>query len=289
MIGLRRIPEKLRRGREEIQLKYRYISDSHVHTDCSRDANDPAMMMCETAARLGLYALTLTDHCECNVYRSESYDKSIRQSYFETHKAAAVFQRRLRVHTGVEIGQPVQDLSAAEDALDSCKFDFVLASVHNVKDMDDFYSLDYGKVNVADALHRYFSEIMETIAWGRFDSLAHLTYPWRYITGEHGIPIGGANYEEEIDAVLEALIKSHKALEINTSGLRQKLGKTLPDLPVLRRYHEMGGRLITIGSDAHRWADVGGGVEEGLFLLHKAGFSHFTVYVQHEPQFLPIE
>jgi histidinol-phosphatase (PHP family) len=46
-------------------MKFRYVADSHVHTDCSRDAADPAMMMCESAARLGLYALTITDHFRC--------------------------------------------------------------------------------------------------------------------------------------------------------------------------------------------------------------------------------
>lgn len=270
-------------------MKYRYISDSHVHSDCSRDGADPTMMMCESAARLGLYALTMTDHCECNVYAAEAYDRSIRQSYFEARKAAAVFQDRLRIYAGMELGQPMQDLSAAEDALDACDFDFVLASVHNVKNMKDFFELDYTAVSVSEALKRYFDEIMEMISWGRFDALSHLTYPWRYIVGEHGIPIRDADYSDRIDAVLRALIRGHKALELNTSGLRQKLGKTLPDLPVLQRYRELGGRLVTVGSDSHRWADVGGGIEEGLCLLRQAKFTHFCVYSHHEPVYLPIE
>ncbi len=270
-------------------MKYRYISDSHVHSDCSRDGSDPTMMMCESAARLGFYALTLTDHCECNAYVSEAYDRSIRQSYFEARKASAVFRERLHVYAGVEIGQPVQNLAAAEDALDSCDFDFTLASVHNVKDMEDFFELDYSKITLSDALSRYFNEILEMIAWGRFDSLSHLTYPWRYIVGERGMVIQENKYQDKIDEVLKLLIKNHRALEVNTSGLRQKLGKTMPDLPVLQRYRELGGKLVTIGSDAHRWADVGGGVEQGLSLLRRAGFSHFTIYVKHQPQFLPIE
>ena len=89
--------------------------------------------------------------------------------------------------------------------------------------------------------------------------------------------------------MLKALIEKHKSLEVNTSGLRQKLGKTMPDSPILSRYFELGGKLITIGSDAHRWADVGGGVEQGLSMLQKIGFHHFTIYVHHEPVFLPIE
>lgn len=270
-------------------MKYRYISDSHMHSDCSRDGTDPTMMMCESAARLGLYAMTMTDHCECNAYRSEGYDRSIRQSFFEARKASAVFHDRLHVYAGVEIGQPMQDLTAAEDVLNACEFDFALASVHNVKDLPDFCDLDYSAVSVQDALNRYFDEMMEMIEWGRFDSLSHLTYPWRYIAGEHGIAIRDEDFSGRIDAVLKLLVKKHKALELNTSGLRQKLGKTMPDEPVLRRYRDLGGKLITIGSDAHRWADVGAGIEQGLSLLHKAGFTHFTIFIKHQPKFLPIE
>lgn len=270
-------------------MKYRYISDSHVHSDCSRDANDPTMMMCESAARLGFYALTMTDHCECNAYVSEAYDRSIRQSYFEARKASAVFNSRLHVYAGVEIGQPMQDKAAAEDLLDACDFDFALASVHNTKNHADFYDMDYDHVDINDELNRYFDEMLEMIEWGKFDSLAHLTYPWRYIVGEHNIAIDDELYTDKIDEVLKALIQKRKALEINTSGLRQKLGSTMPGLALLKQYWELGGKLITIGSDAHRWADVGGGIEQGLDLLRKVGFHHYTIYTHHEPKFLPIE
>nr|WP_319488313.1 histidinol-phosphatase HisJ family protein [uncultured Caproiciproducens sp.] len=270
-------------------MKYQYISDSHVHSDCSRDANDPTMMMCESACRLGLYSITMTDHCECNLYKTEDYDRSIRQSYFEARKAGAVFHSRLNVYAGVEIGQPMQDKSAADDVLSACDFDFVLASVHNVKNELDFYDIDYKHADINDTMHRYFDEILEMISWGKFDSLAHLTYPWRYIVGEHNIKMDVDQYKDEIDKVLKALIQHHKALEVNTSGLRQKIGKTMPDLPTLIRYRELGGKLVTVGSDAHRWADVGGGVEQGLSLLFTAGFHHFAVYHHHVPKILPIE
>lgn len=269
-------------------MKYRYVSDSHIHTDCSRDASDPAMMMCESAVRLGLYSLTVTDHCECNVYSEEGYDKSTLQSYFEAKKAAAVFGGRLHVFAGIELGQPMQNRQAADRILDACGFDFVLASVHNIKNKEDFYSLNYSCEDVDRLLERYFDEILETIDWGRFDSLAHLTYPWRYIVGEHHIAIPAERWKGRIEEVLKALIKREKALEINTSGFRQSLGVSIPDLPVLERYRELGGKLVTIGSDAHRWADVGAGIEQGMNVLQKAGFNHYMVYESHQPNALPI-
>ena len=270
-------------------MKYRYLSDCHTHSDCSPDASDPTMMLCECACRLGLYALTITDHCECNVYREEEYDRSVRQSYFEARKASAVFHGRLHVRAGIELGQPMQNIEAAEDILDACDFDFTLASVHNVQGMPDFYELDYSQVDLTKTLHQYFDEILETIEWGKFDSLAHLTYPWRYIVCEHGLAIDDVQLSGRIDEVLTALIKNGKALEVNTSGLRQKLGETMPNLQIVKRYYELGGKLVTLGSDAHRWPDVGAGMEEGMKLIRQAGFTHFALYSHHEPKLLPIE
>lgn len=271
-------------------MKYRYLSDCLMHSDCSRDAEDPAMMMCESAERQNLYAVTLTDHCECNTYQEEGYDRSVRQSYFEAKKAAAVFQGRLRVYAGVELGQPLQNLPAAQDVLSSCSFDFVLGSLHNLAGMEDFYFLDYDRQNVPDLLTRYFDELLEMVRWNGFDSLAHMTYPYRYIVGEHGIPAAlYPDYGDRIDEILSLLVKNRKALEVNTSGLRQKLGQTMPPLQVLRRFRQLGGQYVTLGSDAHRWGDIGSGIEEGLALLLQAGFDRFTVYVGREPVLLPIE
>lgn len=271
-------------------MKYRYLSDCHMHSDCSRDAEDPAMMMSEAAERQGLYAITLTDHCECNTYQEEGYDHSVRQSYFEAKKAAAVFRGRLRVYAGVELGQPLQNLPAAQDVLSSCSFDFVLGSLHNLAGMEDFYFLDYDPQKVPALLSRYFDELLEMVRWNGFDSLAHMTYPYRYIVGEHGIPAAlYPDYGDQIDEILSLLVKNRKALEVNTSGLRQKLGQTMPPLQVLRRFRQLGGQYVTLGSDAHRWGDIGSGIEDGLALLLQAGFDRFTVYVGREPVLLPIE
>ena len=270
-------------------MSFHYLADCHVHTDCSPDGADSAMMMCESAVRLGYYAVCLTDHCECNEYASGGYDRSSVQAYYESKKAAAVFRSRLHVHTGVELGQPLQNLSAAEKVLERFPYDFVLGSLHNVEGLKDFWVLDVSTSDVETVLDRYFDEILRMIEWGKFHSLAHLTYPWRYIVGERGIPVDDKRFSEKIDRILMALIEKNIALELNTSGFRQKIGVSMPDFPVLLRYRELGGGLVTVGSDAHRWADVGGGIERGLGLLYRAGFRHYAVYVGGKPKLLPID
>ena len=76
---------------------------------------------------------------------------------------------------------------------------------------------------------------------------------------------------------------------MNTSGYRQKIGRPLPDLPLVKRYRELGGELVTLGSDAHTTADLGRGIAEGMEMLREAGFRYFTVYERHKPLLLPLQ
>lgn len=270
-------------------MRYHYISDSHVHSDCSFDGTDPVMMICERAAALGLYSIAVTDHCECDIYYKEGFDRSVVQSFFETRKARAVFYGRLQVYDGIELGQPITDPKATREALSAGAFDFVLASVHNLPGQKDFYYLNYTDKNVDPLLSDYFDHVLQVAKWGQFDSLAHLTYPLRYILAQPGLRVELSKYREKIDAVLLELIQQKKALEVNTSGLRQQIGDTLPDAGIVRRFYELGGTYVTLGSDAHRWADVSAGIEEAMSMIYKTGFRHYTIYSKREPRLVPIE
>lgn len=269
-------------------MKFRYISDSHMHSKNSPDAQDSVILMCESASRMGLYAVTITDHCECNLYWKDEYDKTVRTSYLQARNANHIY-KDLHVYAGVELGQPAQALEAAEDVLNSMELDFVIGSVHNVPDREDFYFLQYTEDFAKQVLDEYFDELMDTINWGKFDTLAHITYPWRYIMYRDGIQLPPKLYMERFDEVLKALIQKEKALEINTSDLRNGGAEAAPGLELLKRYKELGGNLITIGSDAHRWMDVGAGIEDALEMLSRAGFRYFSVYSGRQPRFLPVE
>ena len=89
--------------------------------------------------------------------------------------------------------------------------------------------MNYTDENVDPLLSDYFDHVLQVAKWGQFDSLAHLTYPLRYILAQPGLRVELSKYREKIDAVLLELIQQKKALEVNTSGLRQQIGDTLPD------------------------------------------------------------
>lgn len=265
-------------------MNSRILCDCHMHTSRSFDGSNTAQEMVDRAAELGIPVIALTDHCEINEFYSTGYCSSVPMAW----KAAHEQQERQsgsspEVLVGIELGQPGTNYELAERVLTAHEYDFVLASVHNLLHMPDFYYLSYTEENAAFLLGHYFGELLNVVQWGNFDSLAHLTYPLRYITGEFGIRIDLAQYAGQIDAILSLLAQKGKALEINTSGLRQKIGTTLPHFELVKRFRQLGGRYVTVGADAHCTKDLGTGIAEGIGIAKQAGFDAVTVYRRRCP------
>ncbi|MEG1427825.1 MAG: histidinol-phosphatase HisJ family protein [Oscillospiraceae bacterium] len=269
-------------------MLYQNISDCHNHSNCSYDGKDSVSAMCRRGADLGLLYHTLTDHCECDEYIRETNDyiSVVKKAYADMLDAQKKLGESFLL--GIELGQPLQNIAAVEDALSGRNYDFVIGSLHCLPNMPDFYFWDQVRLPLYTALDHYFEELRQMVLWGKFDTLAHLTYPLRYIVGEHGIPVDFDRYTERIRELYGIMIEKGIALELNTSGLRQKIGETLPNLELMTLYRKLGGELVTIGSDAHCTADLGKGIQEGLALLAQAGFSYYTVYKNRKPMMIAI-
>ena len=149
--------------------------------------------------------------------------------------------------------------------------------------------LDYSQWDITDLMNKYFDELIKLARWAKFDTLAHMTYPLRYIVGEHGIPVDMSKFSDKVDEILSLLVKNEKALEINTSGLRQNLGKTMPEEDVVRRFKQLGGEFVTVGSDAHYAKDIGAGVDVGMEIAQRSGFDCVTLFQNRQPVQIPIE
>jgi histidinol-phosphatase (PHP family) len=155
--------------------------------------------------------------------------------------------------------------------------------------MEDFFFLDYKNYDIDELLTRYFDGLLELCQWGAFDSLAHLTYPLRYIVAREKINVDMNKYQDVCDAIFEELIKNDKALEINTSGLFMDMKDTLPNISFVKRYKKLGGRYITVGSDSHYANRVCQGIEQGLDIARAAGFDSVTVFEKRQPRLITIE
>lgn len=270
-------------------MAFKNIMDMHVHTDNSFDGNHSIMYMCEKACEKNVKAVAFTDHVEADCYYEEHYDKVAVQSYVDTIKARCAFNGKLIVCSGIELGEACFKPELAEKIITERNYDFVVASIHNLRDEQDFFFFDYADYDCEAILDEYFDEELNLVEWGKFDSLAHLTYPLRYMQGEQGIQIDMNRFKKKIDEILKLLAEKDLSLEINTSGLFQKLRSTMPGEEVIKRYHELGGKLITIGSDSHYAQKIGNGVQRGMELAKRCGFNSIALYKNREPIEIPIE
>lgn len=279
------------------------LADLHTHTNFSPDAESTPEQMCGRAAELGLAAYAITDHCDCNFWypleNCESTTATDAEMYgAEKYANASIdcqtalkekYSGRLNLLCGIELGQPLQNLERAEEIASRSELDFIIGSHHQNAGENDFYWIEYDKLDSSEIyrlLDDYFCQVYEMSKWGKFDVLGHLTYPLRYICGEYGIDIDMKRYDDVIREIFCTLIHSGKGIEINTSGLRQKYGLTFPTLDYIKLYRELGGEIITLGSDAHCAADIGKGIFEGAELAKAAGFKYISYFKERKPMFM---
>ena len=263
--------------------------DLHSHSLHSFDGKESVGSMTQRARELGLAAYGLTDHCDLGSEDDAAYDRSIGDSVLELlAQRDAAGPNGTKLLAGIELGEPFLNLAQAEKLIGLPGLDYVICSLHNLRDMKDFYFLSYTQDSVYPLLDRYFAELYDIAKWGKFEVLGHLTYPLRYMKGEYGIPVDLTRYDDQIDAVFHLLAENGRGIEVNTSGLWQKLGETMPGRELLVRYRACGGEIVTIGSDAHASVDIGRGVKQAEALLRAVGFRYICYFEKHQPKFVKL-
>lgn len=280
------------------------LIDCHTHTSFSVDSEADINQCISRAAELGLAAYAITDHCEANAwYEKEHYGENppdcdafgychdFEGSVSAVTEIKEKLDGKLNLICGVELGQIAHDMEIAKKVNSDSRLDFIIGSVHQVLDEKDFYYIDYLKMTedeIYNLLHRYFTEINTLCKSGIPDVIGHLTYCLRYMKQRHGIEPDISRFDEIIADSFRILVQNGKGIEINTSGIRQGFGDTFPNLKYTRLFREMGGEIITIGSDAHTPEDIGKNITDGIELAKAAGFSQIAFFKNRRPQFIAI-
>lgn len=259
-----------------------YLTDYHVHSAYSGDAETPIAEMCRLAIEQGLSEIAFTDHLDNNP-QDECYGLFRAADLCrEIEECRERFGDRLRILKGAELGEPHLYVREIEQALGGEQFDFLTCGVHWVGDavisVDIFSHLDVGAL-----YHSYFDEVLRAVTCANFDVLAHLDLVKRFGVKYIG-PYTIEPYREKIEAILRTMIDRGIALEVNTSGYRQPCGEPFPGIETLKLYRQLGGELITIGSDGHRPEHLGFRLAEGLDLIRSAGFGAITTYRNRTPR-----
>jgi histidinol-phosphatase (PHP family) len=253
--------------------------DAHLHTDLSPDSDVPIDAYAEQAVERGIGEIAITDHVDFEpgtpAYRYVSFadrERTVREA------AERWADRGLAIRFGVEITWDAAWEADIRDHLRRHPYDFTIGSVHV------YATSPYAAANVAgwvagrslvEIVAPYFDAVEAAARSGLFDAVGHVDFIKRYLM-PHVTPTDFAAAPELYERILVALVESGAALEINTSGLRQSANETYPAPPIVARYRELGGRGVTVGSDAHRAEAFAWGLDDGYAAAAAAGFDALT-------------
>jgi len=249
--------------------------DAHLHTDLSPDSDVPIDAYAEAAVERGIAELAITDHVDFDptapAYAFASFDERERSVRTAADRWA---ERGVDIRFGVEITWDRRWADDIRDHLARHAYDFVIGSVHVYADSP------YAATEVArwvdgralpEIVAPYFEEVESAARSGLFDALGHLDFVKRYLA-PHVTAADLATAPELYEPILRALVETGTALEINTSGLRQAPNETYPSPAIVALYEAMGGRAVTVGSDAHRADAFAWGLADGYATAAAAGF-----------------
>ena len=229
--------------------------DFHMHSRVSFDAHDTGESMAKAALAAGLKEICFTDHLDYDplgkmgvlAFDTESYNAE----YDQLEVPGLIIRR------GMEFGMTVDNRDQFQKDLQRRPFDFVLGSIHFVDDLDVYFQEYWADKTVFQSERRYLEATLECVRLhDDFDVLAHLTYIAKTHAHPAPRPVPFAEHRELIDEILKVVADKGKGLELNTSGM-DRCGGFLPTADYFRRFKELGGQIITIGSDAHAPNRVG--------------------------------
>ncbi len=262
--------------------------DYHVHPDFSHDAQGSVEEFCARAVEIGLNEICFTTHYEPDPARTDSEHVRVNglirpvvsdwpDAYFAAIKAATARFPGLVVLAGVEVGyEPGLD-GVISDFLGRYPFDFVLGSVHclghiavTAGDELERFKTELLPLGPESFAERYFHNLRAAAGTQFFDCLGHLDIYRKYVQ-----PLFGSRFKQAVDSllpsVLESVVESGVGIEVNTSALRRGNTEPYPEKRILKLAKDAGVRVFTVGSDAHRPADLGEGLDTAARMLDDLG------------------
>lgn len=256
--------------------------DYHMHTSFSADSQAEAKEHVLQAIKMGLDEICFTDHQDFH-YPGTPFDVDI-ESYFKTMlQLKETFKDQIKIKIGIEIGLDRNYIEEINTFISSYPFDYVIGSIHVIRNTEFYDPALFFENKTKQEAHRDFFE--ETLACVKtfdcFNCLGHLDYIVRYgpyddKAVEHSL------YQEIIDEIFRTLIKKNKGIEINTSGFNDLKTCGFPSFKQVQRYYELGGRIITIGTDSHTSHRVGENVEHVMEELKQIGFKEVNTFLNQQ-------
>lgn len=238
------------------------IFDSHIHTKFSTDSKMDIEAAIKRAEDLDI-GLIITEHMDINFPIKDSFIFNPKEYFNEYSK-----YRSSRTLLGIELGMRNDCLQENRELIEGYQFDYVIGSVHLVDAVDLFREDFYIGRTKQKAYEHYLTYMLECLKSHNFiDSLGHIDYISRYARYEDK-EIYYEDFSEYIDEVLKVAVQNNIALEINTRRLTDKTAAQNL-ISIYKRFYELGGRIVTIGSDSHNVQSIGSSINAALEIADK--------------------
>ena len=267
------------------------LADIHTHTSFSSDSEAAPEAMLQSAVSRGLTTYCITDHMDWLFPMDKGLFLFDPEEYFaKLTRLRDEWSDRIDLRIGVELGlrdeedvvEPVRQYY--EELLREYPFDFVIGSTHCVCHTDPYYP-DYWETRTdTEGVLRYLeAELWNMEHYNGFQVCGHLDYILRYVPKNRRVR--KEKLADVIDAILRTIIRRGIGLEINTGALRRNYPETNPSAAIAARYKELGGKLITVGSDAHYAEHVAADFDRAEAMLREIGFTEYATFKAGQPEF----
>ena len=267
------------------------LSDFHLHTYFSSDSKSTPESMVTKAIELGLSSICFTDHNDFD-YPSENGNVEFLldlPSYMkEMIELKVHYEGIFPIYIGLEQGLQKHLAPIINNFGNEYNFDFIIGSSHLVNGTDPYFKSYWDGITIKEGIAQYFLSIVENIkVCDKFDVYGHIDYIKRYIPDKNFV-YKYLDYSDIIDEALSLLIQKGKGIEMNTSGFKYGLDQTHPSTDIIKKYKELGGEIITIGSDGHKPEHLAYAFEKVPEILKSSGFDYYTIFKNRKPEFIKI-
>lgn len=267
--------------------------DYHVHTAFSDDSVYEMEEVVKDAISKGMNEICFTDHVDYGIKLDWDEGKEIEYrdgmplanvdypKYFEKIKELREKYPQITLKQGMEFGMQVHTIDRYQKLYDRYDFDFIILSCHQVEDKE-FWTQDFQRGRTQRQYNeRYYQEILDVITkYKDYSVLGHLDLIVRY--DEKGVyPF--EKLKQIITKILKQVIADGKGIEVNTSSHRYGLLDLQPSRAILKLYKELGGTIITIGSDSHKKEHLGAYIQDTKEELKKLGYTHYCTFDKMKP------
>ncbi|MBQ8982318.1 MAG: histidinol-phosphatase HisJ family protein [Lachnospiraceae bacterium] len=268
------------------------IADCHLHSEFSSDSDTPVTTMLEQAFDHQMKYFYLTDHHDIDFPPEAANGLTFlldTDAYFRRlTELKEQYAGRIEIRYGVELGLMSHITDKLYDYTRKYPFDFIIGSSHLVRGIDPYYPEYYEGRSETEAYREYFQSIDDNVhAFHDYDVYGHLDYVVRYGPTKN-TNWNFKDYADIFESLLKKIISDGKGIEINTAGLYKGLGYPHPHKDILMMYKELGGEIITIGSDAHTPENFAYGFGTAEALLSDCGFRYYCIYKNRKPEYLPL-